>query len=457
MKKKVIAIFDIGKTNKKILLFDENLKVVSCIEEEFKTSVDEDSVECDDIDLIEVWMKSTLEEIIKGDEFELKAVNFSTYGASLAFLDEVGQRLTPIYNYLKEVPESIQSELFEKYGGEEEFCRKTASPKLGLLLNSGIQMLWLKKEKPEVFNKVKSILHFPQYLSYLLTNKVVSEPTSIGCHTFMWDFDSNCYHEWIKNEGFNLPEPIPNTNTFATSLAGKDFVTGIGIHDSSSSLVPYLKGSKEKFILVSTGTWCINMNPFNNSPLSSEQLKNDCLSNLSIEQQAVKSSRLFMGYIHDVNTDYLCSHFQVDTKCYKEIETDSKLIEGFLKLGKTNKVFFEDGMPKDYVDKSVDLSQFKDFKEAYHRLMFDLAILDAESIDLVSDDGDGTKSIYVSGGFARNEIFVRMLATLYPNKEVFTTEIDNSSAMGAALVIWDSIAGETLPDIDLGLKKWKSF
>ena len=66
MKKKVIAIFDIGKTNKKILLFDESLKVVSCIEEEFKTSVDEDSVECDDIDLIEVWMKSTLEEIIKG-------------------------------------------------------------------------------------------------------------------------------------------------------------------------------------------------------------------------------------------------------------------------------------------------------------------------------------------------------------------------------------------------------
>ena len=246
MKKKVIAIFDIGKTNKKILLFDEKLKVVSCIEEEFKTSIDEDSVECDDIDLIEVWMKSTLEEIIKGDEYDLKAVNFSTYGASLAFLDDAGKRLTPIYNYLKEVPESIQSELFKKYGGEEEFCRKTASPKLGLLLNSGIQMLWLKKEKPEVFHKVKSILHFPQYLSYLLTNKVVSEPTSIGCHTFMWDFDSNCYHDWIKNEGFDLPEPIPNTNTFATTLAAKDFVTGIGIHDSSSSLVPYLKGSKEK-------------------------------------------------------------------------------------------------------------------------------------------------------------------------------------------------------------------
>ena len=36
MKEKVIAIFDIGKTNKKLLLFDYNLKLVS--EEETKFS-----------------------------------------------------------------------------------------------------------------------------------------------------------------------------------------------------------------------------------------------------------------------------------------------------------------------------------------------------------------------------------------------------------------------------------
>ena len=50
--KNVIAVFDIGKTNKKVILFDQNLKVVFEHEERFPTTTDEDGIECDDIDLI---------------------------------------------------------------------------------------------------------------------------------------------------------------------------------------------------------------------------------------------------------------------------------------------------------------------------------------------------------------------------------------------------------------------
>lgn len=45
-------------------------------------------------------------------------------------------------------------------------------------------------------------------------------------------------------------------------IKGKEIKTGVGIHDSSASLVPYLQNSVDDFILVSTGTWCISMNPF---------------------------------------------------------------------------------------------------------------------------------------------------------------------------------------------------
>ncbi len=47
--KKVIAIFDIGKTNKKILLFDEKLQVVYQKEHKFPETTDDDRFECDDI------------------------------------------------------------------------------------------------------------------------------------------------------------------------------------------------------------------------------------------------------------------------------------------------------------------------------------------------------------------------------------------------------------------------
>lgn len=455
--KNVIAVFDIGKTNKKILLFDENLQLAYQHEEKFKTTIDEDGDECDDLPLMEEWMRSTLTDLIKGSEYDVKAVNFSTYGASLAFIGKNGERLTPIYNYLKDISSSVQDDLFAKYGGEAEFCRKTASPALGLMLNSGIQMLWLQQEKPEIFAETESVVHFPQYLSYVLTGKVVSESTSIGCHTFMWDFDNNSYSQWIEDAGIKLPKPLPNTTTIETEVAGQTLAVGIGIHDSSSSLVPYIRGSKEKFLLISTGTWCINMNPFNHSPLTAEQLKSDCLSFISIEQNPVKSSRLFMGHIHDVNAKRLSDFFKVEEDEFKRVKTDEAYMLNLLKDSDANRVFFTGEMPSDYIDISVDLSQFKDFDEAYHQFIFDLTLLNSKSIDLVSIPEDGVKNIFVSGGFARNEMFVRLLASLYSDKSVYTSEVDNSSAMGAALVVWDKISTEKSPSIDLGLELWKGF
>ena len=96
-------------------------------------------------------------------------------------------------------------------------------------------------------------------------------------------------------------------------------------------------------------------------------------------------------------------------------------------------------MPEDYIDKQVDLSAFADFSEAYHRLMYDLSILNRKSIDLISESNDGVGNIYVSGGFAKNEFFVRLLANFYPDKKVFTSEVDNASALGAALLMKDYI------------------
>ena len=60
MKEPVIAIFDIGKTNKKLLLFNTDLKVVSETEQRFAEIKDDDGFECDDIDLIENWIKESV-------------------------------------------------------------------------------------------------------------------------------------------------------------------------------------------------------------------------------------------------------------------------------------------------------------------------------------------------------------------------------------------------------------
>jgi len=185
----------------------------------------------------------------------------------------------------------------------------------------------------------------------------------------------------------------------------------------------------DQFILISTGTWCIFMNPFNKEPLTTEQLRRDSLCYMSIQQQQVKSSRLFLGHIHDVNVERLNRHFGVVSGHYKTIKTTSEKIDRLLRNSR-GRVFFRQGVPADNVDSSVNLSHFLTFADAYHQLMLDLVDLSMESLNLIIPTEDHTKTVYISGGFARNELFVRLLASRLPGKKVYTSEIDNATALG---------------------------
>jgi sugar (pentulose or hexulose) kinase len=449
MKETVIAIFDIGKTNKKLILFNDDLRVVSETEQKFPEIKDDDGFECDDIDLIERWIKESIARLVHSDKFDLKAVNFTTYGATVVYLDENGKRLTPVYNYLKPIDEKIPESLYKRYGGRDEFCRRTASPALGML-NSGMQPLWLKATKPEVFARVKNILHFPQYLSYILTGKIYAEHTSIGCHTALWDFDNMNYHPWVKVQGLNLPQPVPIDTLNEVIIDGKKLQIGIGIHDSSSSLAPYFAGSDGMFLLLSTGTWCINMNPFNTEKLTAEQLDKDCLCYMSITQQPVKSSRLFLGHLHETAVKQLSEHFKKPEDHFKKVRFDRKSSTLIKTKFKGKKIFFKTRLESRELKDYIDLYEFASFDESYYQLMNELCDLTIESINLVLPVHDESSNIYITGGFSKNDLFLNLITETYPSKMVYTSEIANASALGAALVI----SGST-PTLNLGLTECK--
>jgi len=436
MKETVIAIFDIGKTNKKLILFNENFKVVSETEQKFEEILDDDGFECDDIDQIERWIRESLNRLVHSEKYDLKAVNFATYGATLVYLDSDGQRLTPVYNYLKPVDERIPEKVYRKYGGRDEFCRRTASPALGML-NSGMQPLWLKAVKPDIFSRIKHILHFPQYLSYILTGIITAEHTSIGCHTALWDFDNMRYHPWVEDYGIILPQPVPVSTLNEIVIDGKKVRVGIGIHDSSASLAPYFE-SKDKFLLISTGTWCINMNPFNTEKLTAEQLDKDCLCYMSITQQPVKSSRLFLGHLHEIAVKRITEHFQKPDDGYKKIKPGLQLATSLKTRFGNKKVFFKPFPDSRELKDSIDMYEFNSFEESYHQLMNELCDLTIEAVNLVLPAEDETSNIYITGGFSGNVLFTELIKAAFPSKSVFTSEIRNSSALGAALVISDS-------------------
>ena len=446
----MILIFDVGKTNKKVLLFNRKLKVVLEEESRFEEVVDEEGFPCDDAYKLEQWIKETILSYLTHELYLVCGINFTTYGATLAYLDAEGKRLTPIYNYLKPLPDQVLEGFYESYGGVDEFSRRTASPSLGML-NSGLQLLWLKRCRPEQFIKVKQVLHFPQYLAYLVHGKIVSEHTSIGCHTGMWNFDAMQYHPWLKEEGIILPEPQVVSETFQVELEGKQIQVGIGIHDSSSSLAPFIMTAKEPFILVSTGTWCISMNPFNQEPLTAMELKEDCLCFLGVHGKAVKSSRFFLGHIHDLNVERLQEHFNKEESAYKNVDPGTRLVRKYWESGEKGTKFFRNGIPVGWVDPQVDPGEFGSFEEAYIRLMVDLSRQVVHSTALIIAKKDSTKHLYITGGFARNPIFSTILSLAFPEKRVYTSEIDNASSLGAALVMVENIWDGATDHLELGL------
>lgn len=182
----------------------------------------------------------------------------------------------------------------KKHGELHAWSLQTASPALGML-NAGLQLFWLKYQKPLLFGKIKYTLFLPQYFSFLFSKQLASEYTSIGFHTGMWDFEHNNFHNWMYEEGFAGLLPAIGAEKDFFTIPGTSIKVGAGIHDSSAALIPFVNNNIQPFILLSTGTWSICLNPFNNTKLTKQELEQDCLCYLQPNGKPVKTSRLFLG------------------------------------------------------------------------------------------------------------------------------------------------------------------
>ena len=432
----VILIFDIGKTNKKLLLFDEAYNMVHESIEQFQEIKDEDGFEGEDIIKLKEWMLSSFAEIMQNRAFEIKAVNFSGYGASFVLLDDNNKEITPLYNYLKPFNKGLQENFYATYGGEQELAKVTASPVLGNL-NSGMQLYRIKNELPLKFESLKTALHLPQYLSFLFTQQLFSDITSIGCHTHLWNFNTKQYHDWVSQESIlDKLAPIKKSDEVievAVPLVPQPLKVGIGLHDSSAALVPYIHSFQAPYVLISTGTWCISLNPFNQSVLTEAELKQDCLCYISYTGNPIKASRLFAGNEHEQQIKKLAEQFNQPADYYKTVEFNKVIYINLIESG--------------------TLLNMDSYEEAYHQLIFNIIQQQVASTNLILNNAD-VDQIFVDGGFSNNPVFMHLLAAAYPNKKVFAATLSQASSLGAAMAIHAHWNTQPIPNQLIQLKQY---
>ena len=439
MRTPATAIFDIGKTNKKFFLLDPDRNELHQEYRQLEQTEDDDGFPGEDLSALSEWMKDVVAKALRDDRYRVHTLNFSGYGASLVHLDEQGKVATPFYNYLKAFPEALLSEFYEQYGPPEQHDLETASPTLGML-NAGMQLYWLKKVKAKRFDTIRHTLHFPQYLSYLFTGEMVSEPTSIGCHTKLWDFRKKQYHRWVQQEGLEplFPSIVPTTHSFDTELAGQRLKVGVGVHDSSAALVPYQHRHQDPFILLSTGTWNVSLNPFTEETLTPEELRKDCLTFLDPRGQPVKAARLFLGNELEHQLRRLNAIFDQEADYHRTITPDASLAYQ-LTSGTSKLLFYPETIDNSIPSEVLTPGRWQpetlgSYEEAYHHVMGGLAVLQRASL-LLARGTAPIRQVFIDGGFAHSALFVDMLRRLMPDHTFHPSSLPMGSAYGAAMVM----------------------
>ena len=445
------AVVDFGKTNKKVLLYDRDLRILASRRRTFR-EIEIEGYRCDDIEGAMAFVREALAELAR--EFApIRAIAFTTHGATFTALDEKGALVFPTVSYDMEPPPGLREEFHRAFGGATALQAATMTPPLPLLINPGFGIFCLQRRDPARFKKTARIVFLPQYLGYLMTGKLALEPTYIGCHTYLWDFAGNRPSSVAEGLGIAAKLGAPLRAPWeaqgrvkpelAAALGLPDAcVVTCGIHDSNASLLPYLlKEEGGDFILNSTGTWCVAMSPGGRFPLAEDALGKEVFFNLSAFGKPVKTAicrggaecafwgeKLGGGREHPADLDA--------AQLRKVFECGAAVLPT---------LFPGSGMfPRSRASLVRAERLLADADLAFAALDLGLAIQSRAA--LKATNAAPNPAVFIEGGFRNNGPYVKLLAALMPAGSICLSDMEEATAFGAAITAKCAVEGITPRD-----------
>ncbi|KAA3610969.1 MAG: hypothetical protein DWQ05_20995 [Calditrichaeota bacterium] len=441
----VSLILDIGKSNTRLFLFDENVNIVHETRISIPMLQGDDGFLFDDFESIFNWFLRQLKIIGDDREFCIRALNVCSFGATMAHIDDNGQLIHPIVAYTSKSPEGLDDE-FRAWiqtipGGNIQL----GTPVLCQFLNVAKQLYYLRKFKPEIADKVRFSFFLPQYFIYRLTGAIVSEASCYGTHTCLWDFHMMAPSfdildglGWLeKMPRLNNPLNLCQLNNEYKKLirTTKSLTVGPGVHDTAAALSAYWQSMDEEFVLLTTGSWNIALNPFADFSLTEADLASGTRYYLTPHLQRVRASRVFAGREHELQLQRICDHFGV-----QPVTPEKSLTEYLQKFfanpscGMLTATAMVGTGPFPNMPKSDwNLDVFDTAEEAYARLCLDLAVLTAFCLENVNHNN--VQRYIVDGKFNQNPWFIKILAMLLQPNELYSSNLAEAGATGAAMAI----------------------
>lgn len=418
----IAGVIDIGKTNAKFALVDLRTRSEIAVRKAPNTVRMDGPYPHFDIDRLWDFLSGAIVELNR--EHKVDALSVTTHGASAALLDADGDLALPVLDYEYAGPDVFSAE----YNAARPSFAECFSPRLPMGLNLGAQLFWQSRAFPGAFADTQAIVTYPQYWSYRLSGVLASEITSLGCHTDLWNFQTDLYSSLVVKQGWL--EKMP-TVRLASDVLGpvrpelmarfglsRPVPVICGIHDSNASLLPHLLARHPPFAVVSTGTWVIVCAP--GAELSELDPARDCLANIDAFGRPVASAR-FMG---GREFSLLVGDEPVEPG---EAVIDNVLGDAILLLPSVvegsgpfphRKAHWS--VPRDTLDREA----------VFAVTSFYLAMMTAECLKLSGAAGETV----VEGPFASNWLFTEMLAAATGRPVVAMAASATGTSIGAALL-----------------------
>jgi sugar (pentulose or hexulose) kinase len=434
-----IAVIDAGSTNTKVALFDA---AGSFVTSRSVASTHHEGPPYRHIDPapLAVWLPGALGEL--DAILPVDRIVPCAHGSAFALVDGDGRLVFPIMDYTAEPPANLRSDyetLAPPYS--EVFCVT-----LPMALSVGLQFFWQERIDPARFAAVRTIIPWAQYLAYLLTGKALSEVSSIGAQTQIWDPRRNVFSSIARERGWDrlfapMARAWDGAGLIAPAMRPENFrgrgEVLAGIHDSDATFLRYLCAGVTDFTLVSSGTWLIGFDT--GAELERLDTARDLASGSDIFGRALASFRFMGGRELEIIAGTGAP--QADMTTIAElVSKHSFAIPSFTDSGGP--------MPGTGGRGRISGPQPSSAHERSALAALYCALMTDQSLEAVGSRGQ----IIVDGPFGTNAAFMAVLAALREGQDVLASDLRDGTTAGAALLALMGADG-ALPAIGLKLDR----
>ncbi len=410
-------VFDVGKENAKILLFNKQGKIIKVLKTKYPLLKLKKKFYFKDINYLINWFKNKIYLINKKNKID--SIITSTHGAAFGLINKNNQAFFGIMDYENDFQkiDKFFNKILPKF-------KHTFSPNSEKGLSLGKQILYIKLKHKNIYNKIQNILTLPQFISWIFSKKITSEITYFGNHTHLWDFKRNNFSSLVTK--LNIKNKIPKIKKagslighyiFDKRLSKQKIKVLNGIHDSDAAYSLFMKSKIKKFNLLSSGTHYVIMNPNVSTKYLVES--KDMYCGLDLYGKKVPTIRFMGGREYD----FLMKKFKLKKfkKCF-----DNKFFDN-------NKYIYPSfgiGGPFHNFKGNLNNLNFKNKKEKYMAIVTYIAFLTNYCLDLIKSKED----IIITGPLINNIEILKILNSLRNKINIYLYPGQEATSVGCFMI-----------------------